>query len=187
MDYFWVIGCFVIFFVMLFANYGSFAKVVVAWSRPPVHVRGSSKVKASELTTKEKILCYIPLVQVCMVKKAVYNNYTVEKILSIISAVGILVNLINKFFLPINSLVMFICNIIMILCTLLFMIIYGEVTARCAKAYDYSWLLIIACALVPYLACSRLTGNIPYKMKQLYKEETLSGYGGDTIIKQRTN
>lgn len=186
-QYFWQIGCILMFFILVFGCYGSYATTVVAWSRPPVPTKNGKGVKAAKLETKDLVLCYVPLAQVCMVKKAMYGSSTVENVLSIVSSAGIVLNLLNKFLLPINGLVMFICNIIMILCTAIALLLYGIVTARCTRAYGYGWMSTLIAFIIPCQSCMWLKSNIAYKMKQLHKEEAFTGNGSSTVIKSRTN
>ena len=180
----------VIFFVVLFYvffNYGNFAKTVVCWSKPPVRSRKNNKLIQPKCSTEELIMCYIPIFQVCTVRKALYRKCTGCTVVATITSIGIVINLINKFIFAINPLVMLICNVIMLVCTLMVALLYGFVTADCARMYDVGWLGCILHFLFSVLSCWFLRNQIPDKMRALHKEDTFSEHAGDTVIKSKHN
>lgn len=182
----YAIGIYVVFFVMIFIHYGSFAAIVLQWSRPPIKNK-NHKLVQEPLTGSELIKCYIPLYQVIVVRKALYKSAGPFGVLSIISITGVVLNLINKFLLPINSYVMLVMNFVMIICTLLFIFVYGFVTADCARMYNFSFVIVLLNAIAPCVFCFWLKNNIPDTMRNVYKEETFSEHHGDTVIKQKHN
>ena len=183
----YAIGIYLVGFGALFWNYGMFASVVVRWSKKPKVKPGTSKIKQPPLTAKETILSYIPGYQACLVRKSLYRKSGVLGVLMIISIVGMLLNLLNKFVLPINGYVMFFMNIFMFACLLLFYLTYAIITADCAHMYGFGWFTIILCFLLPHLFCWYLKNNIPSKMRQLHKEEIFREHHGDTVIKSKRN
>lgn len=184
---FYAIGIYLLFFVLIFANYGQFASTVLRWSKKPVVDKKNGKLKQPPLTFEEKLPCYVPFLQACIVRKSLYRTSGVFKIIMIISAIGIGGNLFNKFVFAINSYVMFAFNIIMIFSVLLFWVGYGLITADCAKMFGFSWLTIILCFIAPWLFCWYLNNNIADKMRALHKEATFDEHNGNTVIKQRNN
>lgn len=187
MDIFWGVGCFLCFFLCIFGNYGAFACTTVRWAKPPIRVKNSKKIKQPPISTKERILCYVPLAQACMVRKALYKKSTAFNVLAIISGVLMGFNLFNKFIWAINSYVMFFASIGMYIGLILYIIVYGVITADCARIYGFSWLTVILCFIAPQLACWYLNNNIPSKMRAIHKEETFHEHTGDTVIKSRNN
>lgn len=183
----YAIGIYVVFLLVIFWNYGQFTKTIVRWSRKPIKVKNSNKLKQPPLTIGEALKCYIPYYQACLVRKSLYRTAGIFPIIAIISAVGIILNIVNKFVYAINGYVMFIMSIVMIVCTILFWLLYAIITADCAKMYGFSWFVIIMCFVFPHLACTYLHNNVPTKMRAIHKEEVFSEHNGNTVIKQRHN
>lgn len=184
---FYAIGIYVVFFAAIFWHYGQLTATVVRWSKPPVRKKGSNVITQPKLTLGEKVKCYIPMYQACLVRKSLYRSSGVFGVLAIIASAGILGNLFNKFVFAINSYVMFAFNIIMFVSVLLFWLVYAIITADCAKMFGFSWMTIVLCFVAPWLACWYLTNNVPTKMKAIHKEATFSEDNGHTVIKQRHN
>lgn len=179
----------IIFFVVIiyiFVNYGNFVKTILRWTKKPVKNK-KGKLVQPEIQGTELVSCYIPIYQVVVLRKALYYSAPVYSVLSCIGAIGILLNLFNKFIFAINPLVMLICNVIMIVCTLLVMLLYGIATADCSRMYNFGAITTILCFLFPVLWCWYLNLNIPAKMRALQKEDTFSEHNGDTVIKSRHN
>lgn len=185
MEMWYAAGLFILFFVLLYANYGNFAKTIVRWSKKPIPKKGSKKIVQPKLTAKELILCYIPFVQCCVVRKALYRRSTVCNVFSGISAFLIIARLINTFLLPINSYVMFFTSIGIFVGLFIHLLTYGIVTADCAKMYGYSWFMIILCFILPMIACWWATTTVPYRMQTLYQKEIFNERNADTVIKRK--
>ena len=181
----YAIGIFVVGLGCMFWNYGTFAITVVRWSKKPIVAKGTKKLKQPPLPFKERALCYLPGFQAYMVRKALYRSGGALSVILLIACIGIILNLINKFLLPINGYVMFFMNIAMYLCVFLFWLMHAIITADCAHIYGFSWFTIILCFLLPHLFCWYLHNNIPDKMRQIHKEEVFHEHHGDTVIKQR--
>ena len=182
----WEIGCLIGFFICIFGNYGLFAQTVLRWSRKPKKGK-KGQIHRPKISGGEAALCMIPLVQVCIVRKALYRRNTGTVVLSVISGLLILVRFLNAFVISINSYVMFFTAIGMWVGFFLFLLIYGFVTADCAKMYSFSWFMIILNFFVPMIACWWLKNIIPNKMRAMYKEDTFSEHKSDTVIKSRAN
>jgi len=186
-DFYYAIGIYLFFFLLIFSNYGQFATSVARWSLKPIVDKNKKKYVQPKLPFKEVLKCYIPFYQVCVVRKSLYRTSGIFKVLCWISALGILGNLFNKFIYAGNSYIMFIFNIIMFISVLLFWLSYGIVTADCAKMFGFSVLTIMLCFIAPWLFCWYLNNNIADKMRALHKEATFDEHNGNTIIKQRNN
>ena len=173
-------------FALIFYNFGTFAATVLRWSKPPIKNK-NKKLTQPKLEGSELIKCYIPIYQVSVVREALYRTGGPFPVLSIVSLVGITVNLINKFLLPISSYVMFVCSIIMIVCLFVTIIIYAFVTVDCARMYSFSFTTLLLCAIAPCIFCYYIKTRIPAKMMEIHKEETFDEHHGDTVVKQRYN
>lgn len=185
MDLFWTIGLYLMFFILVFANYGAFARTVVRWSKKPLVNRKTKKLKQPKLTIAESVVCYLPLAQCVCVRKALYHRAPVTTVSAIISGLLIVVRLVNTFLLPINSYVMFYTSVGILVGTLLLLITYGLVTADCAKMYGYSWFIVIGSFLLPMIFCWWISTTIPYKMRTMYEEEIFNENNGDAVIKRK--
>jgi hypothetical protein len=183
---FYAIGIYLVFLFAIFWNYGMFTSTMLLWTRKIDAIQHSKK-PIKKLSTGDKLKCYIPFYQACLVHKSVYRSYGPFQIMSIFSAVGILWNLFNKFVYAINGYVMFFSSILMIICLIMFFLVYAIITADIARMYGFSWFTVALCFLFPHLACTYLHNNIPTKMKAMVKEETFSEHNGNTYIKQRHN
>lgn len=177
---------FFIVIIYVFYNYGNFAKTVVCWSKAPVRNK-NGKLIQPKCTTSELVKCYIPIFQVCQVREALYREARVCNVFAIISSVGILVNLFNKFIFAINPLVMLICNVVMLISTAIVILLYGIVTADCARMYGAGWLACVLHFCFSVLSCMFIKNQIPDKMRALHKEDTFSEHNGDTVIKSKHN
>lgn len=189
MDMFWSFGLIIIFFLMLYGNYGAFACMVKKWSRKPIKKKVHDKyvLVTPELTLSEKLGCFVPLYQSIIVRESLYYGAGPFGIMSIVSAVLIILRLLNVFVLTINSYVMFFTAIGMWIGFALHLLVYSIITADCAKMYGFSMLTVILCFLFPYWACWYIKNNVPTKMRDMYKEETFSEHKSDTVIKQKHN
>lgn len=183
----YAVAIYVIGLGMLFWNYGTFTATIVKWSRPPIKSAKNKKITQPPLSISEKLKCYIPGYQAVLVRKSLYKKSGIFGPLMIIAVAGIVLNLINKFLLGISPMVMLVMSIIMYICTVLFIALYGIITADCAKMYGFSVLTIILCFLIPYLWCWYLHNNVPNIMRKMYKEDTFHEHTGDTVVKQRNN
>lgn len=173
------------FFVILYWCYGMFATTVVRWSKKPKkNKRG--KMTQPPLTFVEALPCYLPWIQVCRVRKALYRSNGPFGILCGISAALVLLRIVNLF-IPISSYVMFATAIGMYIGIILHLLVYGIVTADAAKLYGFSWLTIILCFIGPYFMGFFLKSMIPNKMEEFHKEDTFHEHKQDTYIKQRPN
>ena len=184
---FYSISIYVLFFGIIFWNYGQFTKVVLRWTKKPIKKKGSNVLTQPKLPLKDSLKCYIPYYQVCIVCKSLYGTSRLCAVFSIISAAGIIINLFNKFVYAINGYVMLFTSIFMMVAIVMFLLIYGIVTANCARLYGFGIFSIILCFLFPHICCFYLTNNIPDKMRALHKEEIFREHTGDTVIKQRHN
>lgn len=189
MDLFWTVGLYLMFFILIYGNYGVFAVTVCKWSKKPIIKRKNGKeiYVARDISTADKVKCFIPLLQAVKVKEALYGKKGFFAPLSIVSAVLIILRLLNAFFISVNSYFMFFTIIGLYIGIILHLLIYAIITADCAKMYNFSWLTIILNFLFPYWACWYLKNNVPNKMRALFKEETFSEHKSDTIIKSKSN
>lgn len=185
MDLFWTVGLYIMFFILIFANYGSFARTIVRWSKKPKVNRKTRKIKQPSLTVGETVMCYVPFVQCVCVRKALYHRAPIVTVLACISGGLIVIRLVNTFLLPINSYVMFFTSVGILVGVFVMLLLYGFITADCAKMYGYSWLFIILSFLLPMILCWWIAATVPYKMRSMYEEEVFSENRGDTVIKRK--
>lgn len=184
----YAVSIYVVCFALMFINYGSFAAVIVRWAKKPIVKEKSLKITQPKLSTGELVKCYVPVYQACIVSSTLHRGAPIiVRIIGVLAPLGIVVNLINKFLLPINSYVMFYCNIIMLVCTLLFHLLYGLITAECAHIYGFSWFLVILCFLMPYVFCFHLKQVIPHKMRELHKKEVFREHSENTVVKRKSS
>lgn len=173
----------VVFFFLIYGMYGMLVSTVVKWAKKPVKNK-KGKLVQRPLTFAELVPCYIPFIQICALRKALYRTSAPWNILCGLSAFLILARLVNVF-VPINSYVMFATIIMLYVGIVLHLFIYGFVTASCVKLYGYGWLGILICALLPYWVGPFLKNLIPAKMIDMRKEETFSAKNGNTYIKSK--
>lgn len=183
MSTFQAVGGILAALLLLYWMYGMMATTVLKWSKKAI-VTKSGKTRQPNLTPGEVVKCYVPLLQVCVVRESLYRTAGPFPVLSIISAVLMLLRVINVFLLPINSYVMFATIWLFLLGLLMHFIIYGFVTADAVKLYGFSWLIIILSFLFPQFVAFFMRSQIPYKMQQAHKEETFHEHK-DTTFKQR--
>lgn len=184
MDLFWTVGLYLMFFILLVGNYGALARTVVRWTKKPTK-RTKRGIVQPKLTFKENVLCYIPIVQCVYLRKALYKRAPIATVIGAISGALILVRLINTFLIPINSYVMFFTSIGILVGMFMMLLLYGFITADCAKMYGYGWFLIILNFLIPFVACWFISSNIPYKMRTMYEKEIFNEQNGGAVIKRK--
>lgn len=182
---YYILGIYILFFILLFGNYGGFAVTVRRWAKSPDMEPGDTKVKQPEMSVSEIIPCYIPFYQACIVRRTLYGSCLGTAIFCILSFLGIAGNLVNKFLFPINGYVMFVFNIVMLVSVVMFILIYSIVTADCARTYNFNWFNIILCFILPHLWCWYLRNNIPNKMRAMYKEDVFNEHQTEVIIRQK--
>ena len=185
MNVFYALAIFFLFFVLLYGSYARFAWTIQRWVKKPRKSRKTHKMVQPKLKKKELILGCVPFYQACMVWKALYRSYGWTLPVAIVSALLIFIRLINVIFLPINSVVMLVTAYMIWIGILLHIILYGVVTANCARLYNFSTLRIIACFIVPHLACIGLVNNVPHIMIDMRKTETFEENKNDTVIKSK--
>lgn len=176
---------FIFFFILIYGNYARFAWVIMRWTKKPRKLKNKKELVQPKLTSKERLLGCIPFYQACIVRKCLYRRSGVFNVMAIISFAFIAIRLINTFLLPINSYVMFATIIMMYIGILLHILLYGIVTADCARLYNYGTFCIILCFLFPHLACIHLINNIPHAMIDMRRSQTFEENADDTIIKSK--
>lgn len=181
----YAIGIFLVFFLMIYGSYARLAWTVMRWVKKPRKSKKTHKLVQPKNTSHELIVGCIPFYQACLVHKALYRTYSWTLPVAIVSAVCIFIRLINVLFLPINALVMVITVYMMWFGIILHIILYGVVTANCARLYDFSTVRIVLCLIFPHLACVGLVNNIPHKMIDMRKKETFEENKDDTVIKSK--
>lgn len=188
-SFLYAIGIFILFFIMIYGNYGRFAVCVIKYSKKPVKrkIKGKFVMIQPNISLSEKLPCYIPIWQLVVVRRALYGYSGVFAPLSILSILLIMFNLIISFIIPINGYAMFIAHLCMYLGVLLNMVLYAVVTADCAKMYGFGNLCVLLNAIVPHLACIWMINNIPHIMSDMRKEKTFEENNGETIIKSKYN
>lgn len=186
-DFIYALATFILFISLCVYNYALFTWTVMRWTKKPLKSKKDGKLIQPKLTMGERIKGCIPIYQAALVRKSLYKTGTVSTVFSIIAGVLILLRLINSFFLPINSYVMFATVIGMFIAVIIMFLLYGIITADCAKMYNMSWFTIMLCFLFPMVFCYRLTNNIPHKMLDLRKAKTFEANHGDTNIKQKSH
>ena len=173
----------VVFFCLIYGMYGMLVATVVKWAKKPVKNK-KGKMIQRPLSIGELMPCYIPFVQICTLRRALYRTSTPWNILCGISAFCIVARLLNMF-IPISSYVMFATIIMLYVGIILHLFIYGFVTASCVKLYGFGWFGIIVSCLFPYWVGPFLKNMIPSKMIDMRKEETFSAKNGNTYIKSK--
>lgn len=181
----YAIGIFVVFFIMLYGSYARFAWTVMRWVKKPRRSKKTHKLVQPKLSSGDMIKGCIPFYQACLVHKALYRTYSWTLPVAVVSALFIIIRLVNVFFLPINALVMVITVYMMWIGIIMHIVLYGVVTANCARLYDFSTLRMVMCFIFPHLACIGLVNNIPHKMIDIRKKETFEENKDDTVIKSK--
>ena len=167
--------------------YGKMVATVVKWSQKPRWSKDHKHMRMAPIPMSTRIKCYIPLYQCCVVNKALWSSYGPWLVISIISAVLIVLRLINAFVIGINAYVMLFTSIGIYIGMLLMIITYAVFTARVAYAYGFSFITIVVSIVLAPVAAWYMSTHIPGKMKALYKEETFHEHKSDTVIKRRSD
>lgn len=189
-DLFYALGIFLVFFGLLYINYGSFTATVVKWKQRIKKSKKTGKIKVDELPIGTRLSCYIPFLQPAKVCKALYGagafamSYTV---FCCLDALLIVVPIIIKFFIPINAYVMFYATIAFYFGMVLHALTYGIITVMCARLYSFGWLYTIAVFFVPQVLCFYMKSNIGMKMHDMYEEQRFDENRGDTVIKRKSD
>ena len=180
------VGLMLVFLVLFFGNYAAFAWVVLRWVCKPVKkkIKGKIKLVQPKISAWEKIRCSIPIWQAVEVRRALYGYAGVFCPLGIISMVLITINFVTSFLLPINGYVMLAGHICFYIGFIMAWIVYGIVTADCAKLYDFGKLTIVLNFLVPNVFCFYIKNNIPHIMSDMRKKKTFEE-SADTVIKSK--
>lgn len=184
-DNMYALLCILFFFVAIYYLYGDMVCSIVRWSKKPVP-GSKGQLKQPKLTATETLMCFIPLYQVCYMRKALYHSYGPWAVISGVSAVCILLRILNLF-VPISGNVLFITIFIMYIGIILHILLYAIPTAAVVKMYGYSIPMIIVSALIPHFMAFFLKGGISTRMISLRKEEVFSEKNGDTYIQSRSN
>lgn len=180
----YAVGTIILTLGLLFWNYGGFACTVVRWCKP-LSVKKGKPIKRPPLTAGEALGCYVPIYQVCKVRKALHGSYGWTLPVGIISAVLIVVRLVNAFLLPINAYVMLVTTLLMWIGLIMYIVLYSTVTFKTARMYEFSNFYCFLIILLPQLLCNRMSNNIADKMRAMHKEEIFDEHHGDTVIKSR--
>lgn len=80
--------------------------------------------------------------------------------------------------------VMFVAHILFYIGFLASWIMYGIITADCARLYDFGKLTIVLNFLLPHLFCFYIKNNVPHIMLDMRKEKTFE-QSSDTVIKSK--
>lgn len=180
----YAVGTILICLGLLFWHYGNFACTVVRWCKP-LDVKKGKPIKRPPLTAGEAFKCYLPIYQACAVRKALHGSYGWTLPVGIMSALFIIIRLLNAFLLPINSYVLFATTIMIWVGILLYIVLYSAVTFSTARMYEFSTFYCILVLLLPQLFCDKMSNNIADKMRAMHKEEAFDEHHGDTVIKSR--
>lgn len=181
------VGLMLSFLCLFFGNYGVFAMTVLRWTKRPIKTKSKGKIvyMQPKLTVGEKVRCCIPMWQAIEVHKALYNGMGVLGVLGIVAMIFITINFITAFILPINGLVMFVGHILFFIGFPIACVVYGIITANCARLYDFGKLTIALNFLFPHICCSHVKNNIPRIMRELRRDKTFEE-SGDTVIKSKS-
>lgn len=185
--YFYALAIFILFFALLFYNYGNFAVVVCKWSKKPRFVKrkGKKVVLPGKLSASEYVKCYIPVYQAAVVREALYRSTGPFSIMGIIGLVLVIIRILFITVIPAPPILQLISIFGLLLGLLLIILTYGIVTADCAKMYSFSVPVIILNFLAPCLFCFWMQNNIADVMRQMHREDTFNEHEDDTVVKQR--
>lgn len=185
----YALGIFILFFVLVYGHYATFAWTVCKYTKKMKRVKRDGKVKMvfPPLTTSERILSCIPFYQCAVVRKALYGSATVTSILSILSLVLILANIVVSLFFPFNGYVVFFLHIGFYIGVIIGFLLYGIVTFDCARMYDCGMLVSILAFIFPHVFCFNIRNAIPHYMGKLAKEGVFKSKYGDTSTKQKAD
>lgn len=185
-DFLFFIGLLLIFFVLFFGNYAAFAWMILRWVKKPVKRKSKGKVimVQPKISAGERIKCCIPVWQAVEVRKAMYGSSGVFAPIAIVALVFMVTNCIISWFIPINAMVMFVAHILFYIGFLASWIMYGIITADCARLYDFGKLTIVLNFLLPHLFCFYIKNNVPHIMLDMRKEKTFE-QSSDTVIKYK--
>ena len=183
---FYAVGTILLVLGLLFWNYGTYAINVVGWCKP-LDIQKGKPIKRPRLSAGESFTCFLPIYQVCAVRKALYGTYGWTAPVGIISGLLIVVRLINAFLFPINGYVMLVTTFMMWAGLLLYFLLYGIVSMQCARMYEFSFIYSVIVFLFPQIACMHMRDRIASKMRAMHKEEVFDEHRGDTVIKSRHN
>lgn len=166
--------------------YGNFAQTITRWSRKPVKCR-DGKIRQPKLKFGEKLKCFIPIYQVCLVHKALYKSAGWTGIMAAVSAAFIIIRAVNAFLLPISSMVMLCTTFLAYAGVILMLLLYGIVTASTARTYGFSGFMTLISFALPPIGAWYLNTAIPQKMRAIHKEDIFSEHKQDTVIKSRSH
>lgn len=188
-DYVVFFGLLLIFVVLFFGNYASFAWVAIKWSKKPKTAvkRGKKILLQPSLSTKERILSCLPVWQAVEVRKAMYGSVGAWGPIAIIAIVFMAVNCIISWFFPFNGYVLLVVHILFYIGFIMSWVTYAVITAKCALLYDFGKLTVILNIICPNVFCFYIKNNIPTIMREMYKEKTFEDKQGSstTVIKQK--
>ena len=166
--------------------HGKFAETVLRWSKKPVSCK-DGKIRQPKLTMNERLKCYIPIYQECLIRDSLYHSYGPFLIMSVLSAVFIAIRAINAFVISINSTVMFVTVFIGYIGVLMLLLTYALVTASCAKLYGFSWFMVFISFILAPIGAWYMTTRIPAKMRAMHEEEIFHEHKSDTVIKRKSD
>lgn len=186
-EFIYAVAAFVLFFALIYGNYGKLVCTIMKYSKKPVkkRVKGKMVMTYESLTFKESIKGYIPIWQAVVMRKTLYGYAGFTAPMAIVSIVCIVFNLIVSYVLPINPLVMLIAHLCMYLGIIVNVIMYAIVTVDCANMYGFGKICMLLNALVPHLACTWMINNIPHIMADMHKDKTFEENHGETVIKSK--
>lgn len=180
------VGLLSIFLILFFGNYAAFAWVVMRWVKQPSKKKSKGKVVLVQpkITAGERIRACIPIWQAIEVRKAMYGSASWFAPVGIVSLVLIIINFVTSFALPINGYVMLAGHICFYIGFVMAWLVYGIVTADCARLYDFGKLTIVLNFILPNLFCFYIKNNIPHIMADMRKQKTFE-QSEDTVIKSK--
>lgn len=186
---FYALGIFVLFFAMIYGNYGRFAVSVVRYSKKPVkrRVRGKVVTTYPKVPVSEQISCYVPIWQTVVVRRTLHNRAGYSAPLAIMSICLIMFNMFISFVWAPNGYVLFAAHICMYIGILLHIILYGIVTADAVNIYGFSNFVTFLNFIAPHLACTIAYSKIPTIMSDMFKAKTFEENDGEVVIKSKSN
>ena len=166
------VGIVLMTFGAMCVNYGSFSVTCIRWLRP-FKVQPGKPVEQPPMDTSEVVSCYIPVWHAIKVNTAMAGS-VIFNVMVVTGTVFMALNLINKFLLPINGLVMFVCSIMMFVGLALFWFGFGFITANAAYTFGFGAITVVLCFILPHFTCWYLKNNIPGNMADVIDIPVLS-------------
>ena len=129
---------------------GTFTYACVRYTQPVIKVKGAERLK--DVTVKDKILSFVPFVNLSVARKAFFDSSVVQNVMSVVCVVCLAFRLI-VFYLQVPNLLLIVASAIAgILSIFLFWLVHVITYTEMALMIDAKKYIIVLCVLCPWLA-----------------------------------